>query len=76
MSIHVETKYIPPTEPSLPALVLQCTQLVGSCMIWIGTTDETEENARLVPQQGSLARDWACAMPPTSVRRAHAVCCC
>ena len=67
MSIQLETKYIAPADPSLPALVLQYTHLVNSCMIWVGTTDEPEENAHLAPMQGSLVRDWACAMPPLTV---------
>ena len=68
MPIQLETKYIQPADPSLPPLALQVTHLVGSYMIWIGTTDEAEENVRMAPTRGSLVRDWACAMPPTSVR--------
>ncbi|KAI0055153.1 hypothetical protein BV25DRAFT_1833367 [Artomyces pyxidatus] len=63
-AIRVETRYFPRNGPSLPALVLQATCLVDSYMLWIGATEEPEENARLVPLQGNLARDWACAMPP------------
>ncbi|OBZ67160.1 hypothetical protein A0H81_12812 [Grifola frondosa] len=60
--IHVDIKYIPPSEPSLPALAVQITQLVGSYMLWVGTTDSEEELAN-APVQGCLSRDWACAMP-------------
>ena len=63
-SISVETKYIAPSGPSLPALVVQVTRLVDSYMLWIGTTSEAEENVKLAPLQGCLAKDWACGMPP------------
>ncbi|KAI0082059.1 hypothetical protein K474DRAFT_1688402 [Panus rudis PR-1116 ss-1] len=62
--IQVETKYIPPPEPYLPALGLQVTQLTGSYMVWVGVTEESAENAQLVPLRGFLLKDWACAMPP------------
>ena len=65
--VHVFTKYIPPAEPTLPALALQVTQLVGSCMIWAGVTDEEAENVQAAPVQGALTRDWVCAMPQTNV---------
>ena len=63
--IHVETKYLPPDQPYLPALSLQVTQLVSSYMVWIGATEESAENADLAPLRGFLLRDWACAMPPS-----------
>lgn len=63
--IHVETKYLPPDQPHLPALSLQVTQLVSSYMVWIGATEESAENANLAPLRGFLLRDWACAMPPS-----------
>ncbi|KAI0747359.1 hypothetical protein BC629DRAFT_1560530 [Irpex lacteus] len=62
--IRVHTKYIPPSERTLPALALQITELVGSYMVWVGTTDEPAEKVEIAPSQGSLLRDWACAMPP------------
>ncbi|KAI0768355.1 hypothetical protein BC629DRAFT_1442412 [Irpex lacteus] len=62
--IRVHTKYIPPSERTLPALALQITELVGSYMVWVGTTDEPAEKVDIAPSQGSLLRDWACAMPP------------
>ncbi|CAL1706837.1 unnamed protein product [Somion occarium] len=64
-SIHVETKFIPPSQPYLPALVLQVTRLTGSYMVWIGATEESEGNAHIAPMRGFLLRDWACAMPPS-----------
>lgn len=67
-SIKVETKVIHSVEPSLPALALQITTMVDSYMLWIGTTDTSPEDVPKAPLQGNLARDWACAMPPTSVR--------
>lgn len=69
MPIHVETKHIAPTDPTLPALALQATHLIDSYMVWIGFTDVPEENVQLAPLRGSLVKDWACAMPPSSVRR-------
>ncbi|KAF7792345.1 hypothetical protein EIP86_003381 [Pleurotus ostreatoroseus] len=66
MPIHVETKYIAPADSTLPALALQATHLVNSYMIWIGCTDVPEESVQLAPLRGSLAKDWACAMPPSS----------
>lgn len=65
--INVYTKYIPPSEKTLPALAVQITQLIGSYMVWVGTTDEPAENAQIAPSQGSLLRDWACAMPAIQV---------
>ncbi|KAI0697239.1 hypothetical protein BC835DRAFT_1270564 [Cytidiella melzeri] len=65
-NIQVHTKYIPTSERALPALALQITQLVGSYMVWIGTTGESAENVETALLQGSLLRDWACAMPPTN----------
>ena len=65
--VQVHTKYIAPSEKTLPPLALQITQLVGSYMIWVGITEEPAEKAEIAPSQGSLLRDWACAMPPTNV---------
>ncbi|PAV18772.1 hypothetical protein PNOK_0561500 [Pyrrhoderma noxium] len=33
-------------------------------MLWIGPTDESQENAQRAPEKGNLCRDWACAMAP------------
>lgn len=66
-NVHVYTKYVPPTEPALPPLALQVTQLVGSYMIWVGATEEPAEKVEYAPLRGALTRDWVCAMPPTSV---------
>jgi len=65
--IEVETKYIPPGDDSLPALVLQMTCMQASYMLWIGTTTGGPENVQRAVDEGSLARDWACAMPPPNV---------
>lgn len=66
-AISVKTKYLPSSEQSLPALALQVTRLVNSYMLWIGTTDVSPEDISKAPLQGSLARDWACAMAPSTV---------
>ncbi|KIJ19173.1 hypothetical protein PAXINDRAFT_69942 [Paxillus involutus ATCC 200175] len=57
------TRYIPPPEPTLPALALHVTSLVDSYMLWAGVTEEPPETVQNAPRSGSLCRDWACAMP-------------
>ncbi|PSR81182.1 hypothetical protein PHLCEN_2v6517 [Hermanssonia centrifuga] len=59
-TVHVQTKYVPPSDPALPALALQITQLVGSYMIWVGSTEHPADKVEIAPLQGSLLRDWAC----------------
>lgn len=66
--IVAETKFVPPSDPTLPALALQVTRLRDSYMLWIGTTEESAEDVQNAPLQGHLARDWACAMPANKVR--------
>lgn len=63
------------TATGIPAIIIQVTELVRSYMIWMGTTDADVADAsdldtieRLVAAQGSLAKDWACVMPPVAVR--------
>jgi len=64
IGISIETKYLPSSDPSLPALALQVTCLVNSYMLWIGTTDASPEDVSKALSEGNLAHDWACAMPP------------
>ena len=59
--------YLPASDSSLPALALQILRMVDSYMLWIGTTDVSAEDVSRAPLQGNLARDWACAMPPSAV---------
>ncbi|KLO05748.1 hypothetical protein SCHPADRAFT_838956 [Schizopora paradoxa] len=66
--ITQESKFFASSDASLPPLVMQITHLVGSYMIWIGTTDVQPENMEAAISRGRLCQDWACAMPPTSVR--------
>ncbi|KNZ72898.1 hypothetical protein J132_01890 [Termitomyces sp. J132] len=66
-SISVSTNYLTPSDPSLPALALQVTQLVGSYMLWVGTTEGSPEDVDKATMQGNLCKDWACAMPPKVV---------
>ncbi|KAH8993263.1 hypothetical protein EDB86DRAFT_2805666, partial [Lactarius hatsudake] len=61
--ISVETKYFPSSRPSSPALVVQVTCLADSYMVWVGITDEPEENAGRATLQGQLGKDWVVAMP-------------
>lgn len=61
--ISVSSKYIAPSDPSLPALALQITSFVDSYMIWIGATNQPPESVQNAARSGSLCRDWACAMP-------------
>ena len=65
--IHVQTRYIPPSESSLPPLAVRTTILVDTYMVWAGATDQPPEEVENAPSQGFLARDWACAMPPRDV---------
>ena len=67
-SISVSRRYLTPSDPSLPALVLQVTQLVDSYMLWIGSTEGSADDVDMAPMQGNLCKDWACAMPPKVVR--------
>ncbi|KAF8839491.1 hypothetical protein BDN67DRAFT_969999 [Paxillus ammoniavirescens] len=62
LSAH-RARYIPPPEPTLPALALHVTSLVDSYMLWVGVTEEPPETVQNAPRSGSLCRDWACAMP-------------
>ncbi|KAI9442497.1 hypothetical protein H4582DRAFT_2073051 [Lactarius indigo] len=62
--ISVETKYFPSSRPSSPALVVQVTCLADSYMVWVGATEEPEENAERATLQGQLGKDWVVAMPP------------
>ncbi|KJA20703.1 hypothetical protein HYPSUDRAFT_42760 [Hypholoma sublateritium FD-334 SS-4] len=62
----IQVKVLDSGDPSQPTLVLQVTQMVDTYMLWIGAADSNSnigngENAVL---NGSLCKDWACAMPP------------
>lgn len=65
--IAVEVHYVSPPDPSLPALAIQITRLVDSYMLWVGITALDPDNVSKAPALGSLAGDWACAMPPNKV---------
>jgi proteasome assembly chaperone 4 len=69
--ISVETKYFASSGASSPALALQMTCLVDSYMLWIGVTEELEENASRAILQGHLGKDWAVSMPPWKVRNSR-----
>ncbi|KAH7929821.1 hypothetical protein BV22DRAFT_1028999 [Leucogyrophana mollusca] len=62
-AIGVKTIYLPPSDPSFPALALRVTSLVDSYMLWVGVTDESVDSVDNAPLSGSLCKDWACAMP-------------
>ena len=66
--IRVETKYFPSSGAPSPALALQVTCLEDSYMLWIGVTEEVEENVSEAILQGHLGKDWAVSMPPWKVR--------
>lgn len=70
--ITTETRYFAHQDESIPAVAVQVTTLVNSYMVWIGTTDRQPEQVQRAPSEGNLCRDWACAMPPLSVRRPFA----
>ncbi|KAH9858781.1 hypothetical protein C2E23DRAFT_19475 [Lenzites betulinus] len=61
--IQVDTQYFPSAGHALPPLAVQTTRLVNSYMLWVGTTDVEQDQVETAPLQGSLAKDWACAMP-------------
>lgn len=67
-TVSVKTKYFPSSKASSPALALQVTCLADSYMLWIGATEELEENADRAILRGHLGKDWAVAMPPWNVR--------
>jgi proteasome assembly chaperone 4 len=66
--MKVETRYFASSGASSPALALQVTCLKDSYMLWIGVTEEAEENADRATVRGHLGKDWAVAMPPWKVR--------
>ncbi|KAL5507417.1 hypothetical protein ACEPAH_6873 [Sanghuangporus vaninii] len=70
MMIETRLKYFQPQDDASSALVVQVTRLVDSYMLWVGPTNarsaEDREAVEMAPQNGSLCRDWACAMPPLS----------
>lgn len=69
--IETQLRYFQPQDDASPALVVQVTRLVDSYMLWVGPSSarsaEDVEAVNATPQNGSLCRDWACAMPPLSV---------
>jgi proteasome assembly chaperone 4 len=67
-AISVKTRYFPSSRTSSPALALQVTCLADSYMLWVGATEEPEENAGRAILRGHLGKDWAVAMPPWKVR--------
>jgi proteasome assembly chaperone 4 len=65
--ISVDLCHVKPEDPSLPALAVQVTQMIGSYMLWVGITEDPPEEVASAPLKGNLARDWACAMPSFNV---------
>lgn len=65
----VVVKVLATSDPSLPSLVLQVTQMVDTYMLWVGTADRNTDigNGEKAVLGGNLCRDWACAMPPRVV---------
>lgn len=63
--IQVWTRFVPPAEPTQPALAVEITRLVDSYMVWVGVTAETAETVGDAARSGSLCKDWACAMSGT-----------
>jgi len=67
-SIKSQVKILGSSDPSLPPLALQVTQMVDSYMLWIGAVEANVEGAgEKAVLKGSLCKDWACAMPPRAV---------
>ena len=65
--VNVSSYYIPPANPSSPALAFQVTSLVDSYMIWAGTTEGNAQDVDSAASQGRLTQEWACAMPDVKV---------
>lgn len=67
MNVHL--KRLEASDPSLPSLVLQITQLVDTYMLWIGIADGdmAVSGTEKTVLRGHLCNDWACAMPPRVV---------
>ena len=63
--MNVQLKRLETSDPSLPSLVLQITQLVDTYMLWIGIADGDMGvgEAEKAVLRGNLCNDWACAMP-------------
>ncbi|KAF9529202.1 hypothetical protein CPB83DRAFT_852850 [Crepidotus variabilis] len=69
MASRNDTKFLVKTvvtsDPTMPSLVIQVTQMVNTYMLWVGVASshdsEAGENAVV---DGRLCKDWACAMPP------------
>jgi hypothetical protein len=62
------------TANGMPAIIIQITELLQSYMIWVGAinaditpSSETNIIEQLAATRGSLATDWACAMPRLAV---------
>lgn len=64
-SMKTQVKVFPSSDPTIPSLVLHVIHLVDSYMLWIGISSSSDPNdAQGAILNGSLCRDWACAMPP------------
>ncbi|KAJ6594103.1 hypothetical protein B0H19DRAFT_1093812 [Mycena capillaripes] len=64
-SISVHREYFPGNDPSQTGIVVETTVLKGGAyMFWAGMCASEEEKDGAV-ERGRLARDWACAMPPS-----------
>ncbi len=64
-SLKVEVKSLASGDPTLPPLVLQVTKMVGTYMLWVGVSTNKHGNGEQAILDGSLCKDWACAMPPS-----------
>ncbi|KAJ7072137.1 hypothetical protein C8F01DRAFT_1102699 [Mycena amicta] len=61
--ISVHRHFSAGSDASQRGLVVETTMLRGTYMFWVGPCMSEEEMETAV-EQGRLARDWACAMPP------------
>ncbi|KAF7315487.1 Protein kinase [Mycena indigotica] len=61
--ISIQRRFLAGRDESQRGLVVETTLLKGTCMFWVGPCGSEEEMESAV-EQGRLARDWACAMPP------------
>jgi len=73
-SIKSQVKILGSSDPSLPPLALQVTQMVETYMLWIGTVDtDVGDSGEKAVLNGSLCKDWACAMPPRIVGHLYGI---
>lgn len=70
-AISVHREYFAGNDPSQTGVVMETTVLKGAYMFWAGMCASEEEKDDSAVEAGHLARDWACAMPPSATVGVH-----